>query len=277
MDIDLFVLPMLALAGILLIFFSERRKITLRARTLSGFGFLFLGFGMIKDSVGAIAPYIDLQQYAGRGVWGFFLLGTVVTVAIQSSTMMRALTMTALFSGIVTFPQAVAIVIGSNLGTTSTAVLASLGGKPLKRQVAMSHVLFNFISCLGGMLLIYPSIWLIEDVLGFKNDPTFGLAIFDTAFNIVWVLAFVPFIGPFSTWVQKLFPDTLSKTELQIDQLDAHAIPEAIVSAFKHDTHYFIYKCIKCNLHILRLNPKKVTDASLDLSRIVEEQLDYDE
>ena len=68
-----------------------------------------------------------------------------MTGMIQSSSAMTYMTLVALGTGIIDFPSSVAIVIGANIGTTFTAVLASFGGKPIKRQVALAQVLFNVI------------------------------------------------------------------------------------------------------------------------------------
>lgn len=125
-----------------------------------GFGLVFLGIDMMKDSMMFITEGLNLAQYTDYGVRTFFIVGAIVTTLVQSSTTITVLTLAALTAGAISFPASVAIVFGANIGTTSTAILASLGGSTIKRQLAFSHVTYNVLSCIIGMIFIHQFIWI---------------------------------------------------------------------------------------------------------------------
>ena len=78
---------------------------------------------------------------------------------------MGVITLAALSAGIITFPASVAIVMGANIGTTFTPILAAIGEQRIKQQVALGQVLFNLFSALVGIVLFWPLIRLVNDLL----------------------------------------------------------------------------------------------------------------
>jgi phosphate:Na+ symporter len=80
----------------------------------------------MKDSVDVIKNTFSISQYAGMSLPAFFLIGTLVTAVIQSSSAVGVMTLAAVSAGIISFPASIAIVMGANIGTTFTGVIASL-------------------------------------------------------------------------------------------------------------------------------------------------------
>lgn len=174
---------------------------------LFGFGLVFLGIDMMKDSMMFITEWLNLAQYTDYGVRTFFLIGAIVTTLVQSSTTITVLTLAALSAGAISFPASVAIVIGANLGTTSTAILASFGGQTVKRQLAFSHVTYNLLSCLLGMIFIHQFIWISNVWLGLANNPALSNAVLNLIFNVVTSIPFLIGLPLFVKVLKRLIPD----------------------------------------------------------------------
>lgn len=188
---------------------------------LFGFGLVFLGIDMMKESMMFITEGLNLAQYTDYGVWTFFIVGAIVTTLVQSSTTITVLTLAALTAGAISFPASVAIVIGANLGTTSTAILASFGGQAVKRQLAFSHVTYNLLSCLLGMIFIHQFIWISNVGLGLASQPALSNAVLNLIFNAVTSIPFIIGLPLFVRFLKKLIPDKKSES--------AHISEEVIV------------------------------------------------
>jgi phosphate:Na+ symporter len=149
------------------------------------------------------------QTLPQGGIWGdlqLIFLGLAVTIVMQSSSAAMAVALVLLGSGGISFEQAAAMVIGMNLGTTITAILASFGGSVTMRQTALANVLFN----LGTAMLAYPLLALAGPLLTRAADglgETTALVLFHTGFNLAGALMFLPFTARFARWVEQMVPD----------------------------------------------------------------------
>lgn len=203
-------LPLLAI-GVPLIF-MKKSKLKYTGEFIVGFAILFWGLSELKDAVPDVKSNPEvlhfLGNYADMGLLSnlfFVLVGTLITIIVQSSSASMALTQTLCFSGIIPFETAIAMVLGENIGTTITAELASLAGNVHAKRSARIHSLFNIIGVTWMVLLIsftpFLNIvsWFAVDVLGgadpytAEGTPT-GLAIFHTMFNLINVLIMVWFV-----------------------------------------------------------------------------------
>ena len=236
--IDAFALPFVGIGAVLML--AGR---TLRARALgqalAGFGVLFLGIDVLKDSFSGVGSMIDLQDFITPGVAGWLILigiGTVLTVLMQASGAVIAIVITAAQGGLLTVEAACAMVIGTNIGTTSTAILSAMGATSNARRLAAAHVLFNFVT--GAMaLLMLP---LLITLLGVLREwfeqpatPAVMIAMFHTAFNLLGVLLMVPIAplmlrtlaGHFRTREEEVArPHYLDTNSLAIPDLAIHAL-----------------------------------------------------
>jgi len=215
--ISAFALPMIAVWWLALIFnLSEKKEQW--AKLLVGFGLLFLGLDFMKESVDAIKASFDLVQYADMALWKFGILWIIVTLVIQSSGALWIMALAALDAGIITFPASIAIAMWSNIWTTFTAIIWSLGGSRIKRQIATSHVLFNFLSWVIGVVFFWQYIWFTNDVLGFADNPIMGNAVLNIIFNASTAILFGFFLVPFTKFVQWLVPIKKDANTLHIEQ-----------------------------------------------------------
>jgi len=154
---------------------------------------------------------MDLRRFTLGGVQGLLIclaLGFVMTVLTQSSSAAIAIILTAATGGVLGLYAAGAMVIGANVGTTSTAVLSVIGATANAKRVAAAHVVFNVVTAVTALLLL-PLMFLIVDgitgLLNIEPVPAVTLALFHTVFNILGVLIMLPFVGKLSAQLQKRF------------------------------------------------------------------------
>ena len=177
-DISAFALPLIGLSVPLL--FSSKSKHKSIGEFIIGFAFLFMGLSLINKYVPDLQSnpemFAFLQHYASMGftsVLIFCLVGLVVTMIIQSSAATFAITLIMCSKGWITFDLACALVLGSNIGTTITPILASLSGNVAAKRTAMGHLLFNFLGTVWTLAVFYPFVNLncwITQTIG-QGDP----------------------------------------------------------------------------------------------------------
>lgn len=177
-NVSLVVLPLIALASALL--FSKKGKIKNVAEFIIGFAFLFMGLGLISQYVPDLQSnpevFASLKHYASMGIWSvviFMLVGLLVTIVIQSSAATFAIVLIMCAKGWINYDLACAVVLGSNIGTTITPLLASMSGNVAAKRTAMGHLLFNFLGTIWCLAIFIPfanfNAWLTE-AIG-QGDP----------------------------------------------------------------------------------------------------------
>ncbi|MCB0346072.1 MAG: Na/Pi cotransporter family protein [Bdellovibrionales bacterium] len=196
-------LPAVAVGGLGYVLFSSRRLKDI-ARFILGFGLLFLGLEYMKDSIGDLAASVDTDMLRSLGPYQLFVVGAVLTAIIQSSSASMVISLTALSAGVISLEGAAGLVIGSDLGTTGTTLLGSLGGTAPKKRVALSHFIFNLVTDAVALTLIGPLLWLIRDGIGVSSDPL-TLVFFHSSFNLLGILIFFPILPSFADFLSKRF------------------------------------------------------------------------
>lgn len=180
-------------------------------QALVGFALFLLGIQALKISFSALSGQVDfssLPQQGWAATLAFFGLGILLTVLIQSSSATTAITITVASAGIVTIDQAALVIIGANLGTSSTAVLAAIGATAAARRVAAAHVIFNFLATVFALITLP---WLIDglvearDFIGLPSDAGVTLALFSTVFNVLGVILILPFSSMMVRWLEQRF------------------------------------------------------------------------
>ena len=136
-----------------------------------GFCFLFMGL----DLISAYVPNLEenpqilafLQDYTALGIWSvliFFAVGIILTMVVQSSAATFAITLIMCSQGWISFAMGCAVILGGNIGTTITPILASLSGNLAARRTAMGHVLFNVIGSVVVLFIFYTFVHLVGDI-----------------------------------------------------------------------------------------------------------------
>lgn len=169
------------------------------------FGFIFFSLGLISDSLeplqssAAFGAWLQLVESPLAGV----LAGMVITLLVQSSSVTTGLIIVLVQQGLMTAEVAIAVVIGANLGSTGTALLASLPLQREAKRAALANVLFN----VGGLLLWAPFIpWLAKAIGDAMQTPAMAVALAHVLFNLSTALVFLAFLRPFASIVDRLMP-----------------------------------------------------------------------
>lgn len=219
-NINTLIYPAIAVAAPFL--FMEKRKSV--GEFLVGFALLFMGLEALKSGV----PDFTLPQYSGvlefiaslsgfgyLSILLFVLIGTVLTVVVQSSSAMMAVTLVMCAKGLIGFEVAAALVLGENIGTTITANIAALMANSTAKRAARAHMMFNLIGVIWMLILFYPFLHMI----GYIVEPNSGngialsaasipvaLSLFHSMFNILNTSILVWFIPSIEKLVSKIVP-----------------------------------------------------------------------
>lgn len=235
--IETFALPILA-AGVALRLISSAKRSKGLGDALAGFGLFFLGLAILKDSFGALAESYG-SAVAGGSLGGnlltFLLIGFVATVLTQSSSAAIAIILTAAIGGIIDLQSAAAAVIGANLGTTSTAIVAVLHATANAKRLAVGHVLFNIITGVVALTLLPLLMWVVGQLahlLELEGSPALVLALFHTVFNVLGVIIMLPLGSKLKNRLERLFRSQEEETG-RPQYLDATlaATPDLAVAA----------------------------------------------
>ena len=222
-DIASLSLPIIAF-GVPLLMLKSKRKKTI-GELLIGFALLFMGLALMKANVPNLSESPEvlsfLQSYTDGGILSvllFVLIGTVLTVVIQSSSATMALTLVMCVEGWIPFDMAAAMVLGENIGTTITANIAAMVANVSARRAALSHTVFNVFGVIWVLILFRPFLNLIAYISGAigAGDPftTLGavaiaLSLFHTIFNVTNTFILM--------WFTKLIVKTVTKIIPQKD------------------------------------------------------------
>lgn len=194
---DLTMIAPVAIAiGVALLLFSSNTKTKDFAEILIGFGILFVGMNSMSDALKPLSKsqsFIDIIKSLNNPVVGL-LVGFGLTTILQSSSASVGLLLALAGEGFITLGMALPILFGENIGTTTTAMLSSIGANKTAKQAAFIHFLFNTI---GTLLFIFvlskPIVYIVQDVMGGSVERQIANA--HTVFNFANVIIQFPFAG----------------------------------------------------------------------------------
>lgn len=218
-DISIFALPIIGLS--IPFIFSKKTNRSAIGQLIIGFSILFMGLAFLKDSVPDIKGNPEIlnfiSEYSSMGMGStllFLFIGTILTIIIQSSSAVMAVTLVMCFNGWISFEMAAAMVLGENIGTTITANLAAMVVNNTAKRAARAHFLFNFIGVVLVLIFFQPFLgfinWMMEifgqgsplkDQINAAHSEALipiALSVFHTSFNVLNTLMqvwFVPYIA----------------------------------------------------------------------------------
>jgi phosphate:Na+ symporter len=220
LDLARLMLPLVLVgAGLRLL---GRGRQALVGQALAGFALLFVGIAALQQAMAGQGLLLDPARFDATSPGGrlqLLLLGLFSTVITQSSGAGVATTLAALAAGAIALPQACALVIGMDVGTTVTALLAALGASLSARRTAAAHVVFNLLTALGAFVLLPVYLVALQQLWPAlaARDPEFALTAFHSGFNLLGVLLVLPFTAPFAALVRRLVRPGRGRS---IDELD---------------------------------------------------------
>ena len=206
-------LPLIFVGAIMRLF--AKGKARSAGYAIAGFGLIFVAISVMQISMEGLQGFITPEMLPPDSIPGrieIVLLGVIATVITQSSSAGVAATMTALYAGAISFEQGLALVIGMDVGTTVTAIIASIGGTIGARRTGLSHFIYNLFTGAGALLLITPYIMLWNTISpgALQTNAEVALVAFHTCFNVLGVMLVLPFTGQFARLIKKLLPEAKS-------------------------------------------------------------------
>ncbi len=236
--IDVFAMPFVGLGAILMLAGRSMRARAL-GQALAGFGVFFLGIDGLKNGFPGLSSMGKLQDFIAPDITGWLILigiGTLLRVLMQASGAIIAIVIAAAQSGLMSVEAACAVVIGTNIGSISTAVLSAIGATSNARRLAAAHVIFNLVTGAVALLLLPVLIALLgwlDANLAHPPIPALMIAIFHTVFNLLGVVLMVPLAPGMLRMLDKRFrtrkeelgrPHYLDTNSLAIPDLALHAL-----------------------------------------------------
>jgi len=223
-------LPIMAL-GAFLIFFVKKNQIQNLGEVIFGFGGLFLGMELMSGGMKPLRElpaFIDLTiNMSEHPVLGV-LVGTVFTVIVQSSSATVGILQGLYSENILDLAASLPVLFGDNIGTTITAILASIGASIAARRAAATHVLFNVVGTIIFLILLAPFTMYVEWLTGVLGlEPKMQIAFAHGTFNVANTLIQFPLIGTWAYLVTKFIPGEEVLIEYKPKHLDPHFIETA--------------------------------------------------
>ena len=245
-------LPMLGVSAFVYLF-SKNEKVRYTALAIMGVGMVFFGLQLMKEACAFLKDmpefrtwFLQFQADSFVGLYQCMLAGCILTVLVQSSSATLGITISLATTGLIPFETAAALVLGENIGTTVTALLASIGTTTNARRAAYFHFLFNISGVIWISTIFFWYVqfipWIINvDVTqtavvnGETIYPNAALAIAAThsVFNIVNTIVFLPFSGMIATLLTRIVKDQpqevthLQSLDIRILETPALAIDQS--------------------------------------------------
>ncbi len=254
--------------------FSSRDRVRFVSMAVMGLGMVFFGLQLMKDGVAPLKKMEGinemlntLQADSYAGILFCVLLGCLLTLLIQSSSAALGILVAAASEGLVNFPAAAAFILGENIGTTITVVIASIGATMTARRAALAHVLFNVIGVAWavavfplGILLIA---WFIRSVHGvdpmtmtyegFEDKVKYSLIItaaiasVHTSFNLTNTALFIGFVPQFTRLLEWIVPDRRTGEVPHLKYLTAGSVesPSIAIEQSRHEIVVMFQRVVK--------------------------------
>ncbi len=268
--------------GAILMFFMKKPKLKTIGSAILGFGLLFYGLELMGDGLKTITTtYNDLATQLFQTLGDIPILGVTVgallTALVQSSSAAIGILQSLYGAGGFPLAGAIAILLGSNIGTTVTAMLAAAGGTKEAKQTAFIHFIFNVLGSVLFMILLIPFTWLIQliedTILGpLGSEPSMTIAVAHMIFNLVTTFIMFFFVKKLVLLAQKVFK-TVEDEEHEDVLLDESIIESSTILALevaKKSIQQMSRRCVKL------FNIAKHTTFEYD-SKLVEKAEKYEE
>jgi phosphate:Na+ symporter len=259
-NIENFSLPVAGIAGLGFAIFNKQSKWYNRSRFLLGFSFLFIGLGYMKSGIEDLVKNTDLRQYEQLPIMVFVLIGFVITSLIQSSSATIAITLSALHAGAVSLPGSMAIVLGSEIGTTIKLFVASINSIAAKKRVALGNFIFNLVAVLLVLIFLRPVSRFITDIAGIK-DNLIALVFFQSLVNITGIILFYPLLNVFGKFLESRFRTADDET-IYIHKVNA-AEPATALDALENETRHFSFAVLDYAMNLFDIKNLREKDMLL--------------
>ena len=230
-------LPVAGVAGLGFALFSHQGKANNLCRFFFCFCFLFIGLMYMKTGMEGVVAGLDFNRLREAPLILFLFSGFVITALIQSSAATMAIILSALYAGAISFNDGIALMLGSELGTTIKLFIAGIRGARAKRNVAMGNFIFNIVTVSIVFISLQPLSQWVTGTLGF-SDELLALVFFQTLVNLLCILLFYPFLGRLSHFLESR--NQRSEEEAVFIHRSDLQLPQTALLALENETRTFI-------------------------------------
>ena len=245
MDLQTLVVPMLGVGAACRLDYINNDRLVGFGKALFAFGLLIFGLDLMKGSVTGFTQIIDIGTLKSMPSWVYLLAGVFLAAVMQSSSAVMIISLSLLNSNMLQLTDAAAVVIGADLGTTSTTVLGSLGQSIIKKQLAFAHVFFNVSVNSLAYLILLPMLPGLLDFFSIQ-DTLFGLVSFHSLFNLIGVLVFLPLLKFYTRWIQYLLA---ADDDVYLKYFDVPVeVPDAAIDSLSAALEHLSSDAIQLNL-----------------------------
>lgn len=251
LNIGTFILPFLAIGGLGIIFLKSE-KLSNISKLLMGFSFMFMGLDYMKNGFEDFVQRVDFSFLHGKHPLLFVLFGTVLAASIRSSSASMMIFLSSLSAGIITFNEAAWLVIGSDLGTTVTALIGTIGANTVRKKAGWSQFYFNVFTALVAFIFIRFYFYILFDLLQL-TDPLVGLVAFHSLFNLSGILLMLPFLNLFTRFIDRIISPDENRQSIILplaDPKESHAAIEALGK----ESVLFFRKALEVNASFFHLS-----------------------
>lgn len=223
--------PIFVITGVVMIMFFKNETVNKVGEVLFGFGALFLGMSLMKNSMAGIKDSVAVMKMISslKNPLVAILVGLVITTILQSSSASVGILVTMAGSGLVELPMCFYVILGCNIGACTSAVLVGLTGKKDAKRAALIHLMFNIIGSIIMLLILLPFGGYVEHwINAISADPKRAVANTHTIFKVFQVIILFPFAGWIVKLTQWLVPgedEQKEKYELKYISLDSAVSP----------------------------------------------------
>ncbi len=223
--------PIFVITGVVMIMFFKNETVNKVGEVLFGFGALFLGMSLMKNSMADIKDSVTVMKMISslKNPLVAILVGLVITTILQSSSASVGILVTMAGSGLVELPMCFYVILGCNIGACTSAVLVGLTGKKDAKRAALIHLMFNIIGSIIMLLILLPFGGYVEHwINAISADPKRAVANTHTIFKVFQVIILFPFAGWIVKLTQWLVPgedEQKEKYELKYISLDSAVSP----------------------------------------------------
>ncbi len=230
-DIAILAIPLIGFGFAFMMCKAKKKKSI--GELIIGFALLFLGLSFLKESVPDLQNTPEvlafLQQWTNYGygsILMFVLIGTILTIVLQSSSATMALTLVMCNNGWIPFEMGAAMVLGENIGTTITANIAAAVANVSARRAAMAHCVFNIFGVVWALILFHPFLFVVSKIImamgldnplvagASANSTLYAISMVHTLFNICNTLILVWFTNQIAQLVTKIIKNKKEENEV---------------------------------------------------------------
>ena len=241
LDIGKYGLPMVGLSAILYMF-NKKEETRTKLMAIMGFGFVFFGLQLMSSSLSPLKelPFF-IEMFKMFKVTSYAtllkasLVGAALTAIVQSSSATIGITIALASQGLIDYPTSVALVLGENVGTTITALLASIGAKANAKRAAYAHTLINIIGVIWVTTIFNYYLKFLNVFIDSNAHIGAAVAAAHTIFNISNVIILTPFVGLLSNFLEKITKDDIEQEETKVTRLSSlmMTLPSLIIDQTK--------------------------------------------